>query len=321
MKVTFGLTEKNLEVIKKHLSYDGAEYSDHVWEIIGREIGWHPLTAALWYFKKLSQSENVQGSDTTGDERRGEAGNKPSLSAEEVLKKYTHSNILPYSEWLHKAMEEYKNQASNQTPVKECEEIKHYLSWCERWMYRLSKTNPELFRDFDKNRIEKIRQLLETNVDGNFKIVRSAQQTPVKECYVPVTDDEMLAINYDMGMAEKNNWFASRHGWLKKVPVTDCAPALPQPTGEEEDIRREVKWFAAKMESKLKENDHKGGWDYCGNSFLLKRLKEEVSELSVAVRSEFSTSERIIGEAADVANFAMMIAHNTKEKEQSPIKY
>ena len=120
MKVTFGLTEKNLEVIKKHLSYDGAEYSDHVWEIIGREIGWHPLTAALWYFKKLSQSENVQGSDTTGDERRGEAGNKPSLSAEEVLKKYTHSNILPYSEWLHKAMEEYKNQASNQTPVKEC---------------------------------------------------------------------------------------------------------------------------------------------------------------------------------------------------------
>jgi predicted RNase H-like HicB family nuclease len=69
----------------------------------------------------LNQSENVEGSDTTGDDSSGEAGkNQKPLSAEEVLKKYTHSNILPYSEWLHKAMEEYKNQA---TPVKECYQI------------------------------------------------------------------------------------------------------------------------------------------------------------------------------------------------------
>ncbi|GIO05104.1 hypothetical protein J31TS6_11320 [Brevibacillus reuszeri] len=37
-------------------------------------------------------------------------------------------------------------------------------------------------------------------------------------------------------------------------------------------MRDSVKWFAERMETKLQENDHKGGW-------LMLRLKEETGEL------------------------------------------
>jgi hypothetical protein len=113
----------------------------------------------------LSQSEKAQGSDTTGDEGSGEAGNATQLNAEQILEKYNRRES-PLAIWYEKgnvltAMEEYKNQASNQTPI--------------------------------------------------------------KECYVPVTDDEMLSINYDSNAANNKGWFSSPHGWLKKVtlPVTD----------------------------------------------------------------------------------------------------
>ena len=53
IKVTFGFTEKNIEVIKRHLNrFEGAEYDFDVWQDIGKEIGWVPLGAALWYFKR-----------------------------------------------------------------------------------------------------------------------------------------------------------------------------------------------------------------------------------------------------------------------------
>jgi len=70
--------------------------------------------------------------------------------------------------------------------------------------------------------------------------------------------------------------------------------------------RPEVKAFADAMEAKLKANDHKGGWNNCGTSmqYLFDRLLEETEELEVAVHDKNSVLE----EAADVANFAMMIA-------------
>ena len=52
VKVTFGLTDKDMEVINKHINrWDGAEYDYNVWNDIGKEIGWSPLSAALWYFR------------------------------------------------------------------------------------------------------------------------------------------------------------------------------------------------------------------------------------------------------------------------------
>ena len=52
-KMTFGLTRKNLEVIKKYASrWEGAEFDRDTWIKVGEEIGWEPLTACLWYFRK-----------------------------------------------------------------------------------------------------------------------------------------------------------------------------------------------------------------------------------------------------------------------------
>lgn len=73
------------------------------------------------------------------------------------------------------------------------------------------------------------------------------------------------------------------------------------------------------MEKVLRDNDHKGGWEECRPDWLLMRLKQEVSELDSAMRKgtvphtgvDDRTSDVPADparEAADVANFAMMIA-------------
>lgn len=55
-KMTFGLTEKNLEIIKRHTSrWEGAEFGRDTWVDAGKEIGWEPLTACLWYFRKSNK--------------------------------------------------------------------------------------------------------------------------------------------------------------------------------------------------------------------------------------------------------------------------
>ena len=80
--------------------------------------------------------------------------------------------------------------------------------------------------------------------------------------------------------------------------------------------RASVKWFATKMEEKLADNDHKGGWADCETGFLFRKLEEELQELYLALhnreRGSFfgttHTDEEIVGECADIANFVMMIA-------------
>jgi NTP pyrophosphatase (non-canonical NTP hydrolase) len=86
------------------------------------------------------------------------------------------------------------------------------------------------------------------------------------------------------------------------------------PACHEVDTREEVRWFAVQMEAKLKENDHKGGWDNCQYRYLLDRLREEVDELIQAFWDQEKTTEDIVSEAADVANFAMMIADKTRKQ-------
>lgn len=66
--------------------------------------------------------------------------------------------------------------------------------------------------------------------------------------------------------------------------------------------------FALCMEKKLAKNRHKGdseGWRCDTRSELLVRLKQEVGELELVLTGD---SEYVINEAADVGNFAMMIA-------------
>ena len=73
-------------------------------------------------------------------------------------------------------------------------------------------------------------------------------------------------------------------------------------------VREPVLWFAGMMESKLQENDHKGGWDNCTFQYLFQKLDEEVKELTTCI-----SEEKAIQEAADVANIAMMIADRARK--------
>jgi NTP pyrophosphatase (non-canonical NTP hydrolase) len=65
------------------------------------------------------------------------------------------------------------------------------------------------------------------------------------------------------------------------------------------------------MEERLRANDHKGGWDNCEPEWLLTRLRQEVEELAAEIAKGGTRSfdaDRLRLEAADVGNFAMMIA-------------
>lgn len=81
-------------------------------------------------------------------------------------------------------------------------------------------------------------------------------------------------------------------------------------------VRGDVAVFAAAMESKLKLNDHKGGWSDCDKHWLMTRLYEEADELCDAVNRGVGTE--IQGEAADVANFAMMIYVHARKALEVP---
>ena len=67
--------------------------------------------------------------------------------------------------------------------------------------------------------------------------------------------------------------------------------------------RPEVRAFALLMEAELAKHDDRDGWQDCSIEWLLKRLQEEIEELAVAPGLQPRGEE-----AADVANFAMMIA-------------
>lgn len=79
--------------------------------------------------------------------------------------------------------------------------------------------------------------------------------------------------------------------------------------------------FAKRMEAKLAENRHKGnreGWINDDPLALLVRLREETTELQIAMETAVvrlheslnrkGAANNVADEAADVANFAMMLA-------------
>ena len=86
-----------------------------------------------------------------------------------------------------------------------------------------------------------------------------------------------------------------------------------------------VEDFALDMEVKLRANEHKGGWRDCGLEDMLEKLTEEKRELVVATRkfndNHYSVNpiseklrQRVIDEAADVGNIAMMISDIVRYK-------
>ena len=84
--------------------------------------------------------------------------------------------------------------------------------------------------------------------------------------------------------------------------------------------------FAVRMQHKLNKNKHKAciklnptgvgrSWMSCDYQWLLYRLRQETLELEEAL---YSQPENITDEAADVANFAMMIFDKMSCIEQCP---
>lgn len=68
--------------------------------------------------------------------------------------------------------------------------------------------------------------------------------------------------------------------------------------------------FALDMKRKLAANVHKKHWDEVTDLYLFRRLVEEVMELHEAM--QIGSTDAIILEAADTANFAMMIADRAR---------
>lgn len=88
--------------------------------------------------------------------------------------------------------------------------------------------------------------------------------------------------------------------------------------------------FTDAMRAKLIANLYKPGWKGANLAWLLGRLTEETDELANALlepRCLRGDTDHVVAEAADVANFAMMIAdvaagigaaHLAKQKGQKP---
>ena len=73
------------------------------------------------------------------------------------------------------------------------------------------------------------------------------------------------------------------------------------------DLRPEVLAFAYLMERELRKHDDRPGWKDCRPDWLMGRLMEEVDELDTAIVGRFGPWS-VASEAADVGNFAMMVA-------------
>ena len=67
--------------------------------------------------------------------------------------------------------------------------------------------------------------------------------------------------------------------------------------------------FAVIMQKKLEANAGKGGWEDCSFEYLVKRAKEELTEVENAI-TQNKSCHVVQKECADVANFMMMIADN-----------
>ena len=111
-------------------------------------------------------------------------------------------------------------------------------------------------------------------------------------------------------------------GWRERAERAEarCRALESASPAEPSGWRPEVRAFADLMEAQLRANDHKPGWKNDSDLDLFERLGEESAELLAALHRHAKrlswgddwvmedTAPRVGREAADVANFAMMIA-------------
>lgn len=112
-------------------------------------------------------------------------------------------------------------------------------------------------------------------------------------------DAEIAALraDYDTAFRERNDALTACLRYEGEIAALKAEPMVP--------LRPQLAAFASAMESTLKANDHKGGWEDETSSWLFRRLLDETGELRRAVFSGDRIATK--DEAVDVANFAMMI--------------
>lgn len=81
---------------------------------------------------------------------------------------------------------------------------------------------------------------------------------------------------------------------------------------ENERLREPLKWFSEQMEQRLKANDHKGGWDRETFGYFCAKIHDTVHKLTSKRFIKNPDLNLITKEAIDLANYAMMIADNTR---------
>lgn len=126
---------------------------------------------------------------------------------------------------------------------------------------------------------------------------------------------QVLSYGVPMEAPPGDRWVAVLHSKLPTREeyaalkgLADAYEQLQQQLNEAvEALRPEVRQFAALMERNLAAHDDRPGWKGDRWDWLWARLVEEAGELHTALVNGES-SERIASEAADVANFCMMIA-------------
>jgi len=125
--------------------------------------------------------------------------------------------------------------------------------------------------------------------------------------WTPVEDAPSL--DYIKNLEEQNVRLWKQNEELEmKIALMQTDDFLAQKAKRE--IRPAVYELAFAMELKLRKNEHKGGWADCPWSYLQHRLDEELGELDHAI--VFGTPLETLLEAADVANFLMMIVDKKK---------
>lgn len=93
-----------------------------------------------------------------------------------------------------------------------------------------------------------------------------------------------------------------------QVPSSELLTIRPAPRPPREvDCEKEIKQLVDAMRYKLKKNNHKGKWEEMTLIKAIELLKEEVKELEEAASRD--SDIEIILEAADVSNFAMIVAN------------
>lgn len=75
------------------------------------------------------------------------------------------------------------------------------------------------------------------------------------------------------------------------------------------ELRPALRRFAVAMERKLRANDYKGGWEDEPLEYLIDHAWDELHELNKSLFPESSADPALcVDEAADIANYCMMIA-------------